>query len=204
MKKQTNKLSFWLVGCLVMLGLSFAACNPGGDDNHTLTPEQQQQAYQQARGNYAGKLFFSRLDATNGNIVKDSTAIRWEINTDSTLIIKAFPMRLFAEYVNDNALKAALRNAPDQDIKCFTYYYHLNPVGFFINPVSPVFTLNYGGQDHKISIAFFIRNSYSFGVLNSARLSQMQIIAASLQVDAMSATYLKESVGFVFQGNGSR
>lgn len=49
MKKQTNKLSFWLVGCLVMLGLSFAACNPGGDDNHALTPEQQQQAYQQAR-----------------------------------------------------------------------------------------------------------------------------------------------------------
>lgn len=49
MKKQTNKLSFWLVGCLVMLGLSFAACNPGGDDNPTLTPEQQQQAYQQAR-----------------------------------------------------------------------------------------------------------------------------------------------------------
>ena len=46
MKKQTNKLSFWLVGCLVMLGLSFAACNPGGDDNPTLTPEQQQQAYQ--------------------------------------------------------------------------------------------------------------------------------------------------------------
>lgn len=46
MKKQTNKLSFWLVGCLVMLGLSFAACNPGGDDNHALTPEQQQQAYQ--------------------------------------------------------------------------------------------------------------------------------------------------------------
>ena len=104
----------------------------------------------------------------------------------------------------NNALKNALRNAPDQDIKCFTYYYHLNPVGFLISPVSPVFNLNYGGQDHKISIAFFIRNSYSFGVLNSARLSQMQIIAASLQVDAMSATYLKESVGFVFQGNGSR
>ena len=144
------------------------------------------------------------MDATNGSIVKDSSAIRWEINTDSTLIIKAFPMRLFAEYVNDNALKNALRNAPDQDIKCFTYYYHLNPVGFLISPVSPVFNLNYGGQDHKISIAFFIRNNYSFGVLNSARLSQMQIIAASLQVDAMSSTYLKESVGFVFQGNGNR
>ena len=200
MEKKTNKMYLWLLGCLAVIGLTFTACSPGDDNGNRLTPEQQQQAYQQVKGTYAGKVYYQRWSTKDNKYVSDSTDVNWEILTDSTLTIKDFPMSLFADYVNDNTLKEALKTAPKQDINCFTGYYNLAPVGFLLNPKAAAFELNYGGGSHKITIAFFGNSNYSFGFSKAKSVVNMQIIAGSLQVDAMSTSYLKNNVGFVFRG----
>ena len=65
MKQKTNKMYLWLLGCLTVLGLTFTACEPGGGNDNSLTREQQQQAYQQVRGSYAGKTYYQRWSATD-------------------------------------------------------------------------------------------------------------------------------------------
>ena len=200
MEQKTNKMYLWLLGCLTVLGLTFTACEPGGGNDNSRTREQQQQAYQQVRGSYAGKTYYQRWSATDKKYVSDSSDVKWEILTDSTLTIKNFPMSLFADYVNDNALKEALKSAPNQDITCFTGYYNLSPVGFLLNPKTAVFELNYNKGSHKISIAFAGNSNYSFGFSKVKSVVAMQIIALSLQVDAMSENKLKGNVGFIFRG----
>ena len=198
MKTSKKQLSF--LGCLAILSLMFVACDPGNDDTKVLTPAEKQQAYLEVKGNYAGDFIYPAKNEKNPKDNSDTLKIKWDIMTDSTVIIKDFPLSVFANYVKDKDLKEALKKAPNKDLKCLTNYYRLAPAGFLLDPVKQEFTLKIGGKDHKITVYFYIRNRFSFGLVVKKPNVRMQIVAGAIQMDAAQNNYLQVPVALVFDG----
>ncbi len=184
-----------------MAALVFVSCDKNDDNTSALTPEQVQMAYQTVRGNYTGKLIYPKASNTTGKTVNDTVGITWSIATDSIMTIRNFPAAALAEHITNADLKQALLTQPAQDIRCYIGFLTLSPVRFLINPVSPSYTLTYGGATHTVHVGFYVNSTYSLGVYNTnTKELQMQIIEGAVYVDKVRQTdYLKSGVPFLLK-----
>ncbi len=188
-----------IVGCLTAMCLT--SCNDS-DAPKVLTPEEVQSAFMTVKGDYTGDLVYEKKTDKDVTPVKpelDTLKISWQIDTDSTLTIKAFPTKLLAERITDKALSEALAAQADVDLKCYIGFYSLNPVAFIINPVAPSYNVNYDDKEHKVQVAFYVNSSFSYGAYNSNKKQiQMQIVEAAIYVDGKyDKKLLEKGVPFV-------
>lgn len=192
--KRLNLIGF-AVACLIAGGV-FTSCLE--DEDSGLTPAEQQSAYLQVKGDYNGKMVYSKQKEDKSAYVNDTIPMSWSINTDSTIIVKQFPSTLLAANISDENIKTAMAACDPVDIKCYTGYYSLSPVGFLVNPTSPTYTLTYGGATHKVQVAFYVNNRYVYGVYTPASgLLQIQLIEAGIYVDGVyNSTLLTKAIPF--------
>ncbi len=179
-----KKLKFiaFVIGCL-FIGTALTSCLNNNDDNTGLTKEQQKSAYLQVKGDYAGKIVYSKL-LSDSKYANDTLDISWSIDTDSTMLIKKFPSTLLAQNITNESIKTAMAACDPVDIKCYTGYYSLSPVAFVVNPTSVTYNLSYDGTSHKVQVVFYVNNTYSFGSYQPLTTTlQIQIVEAGVYVD---------------------
>ena len=179
MKMRKIKFLSVCLSCIAVMTITFTSCN-SDDDYHTLTTAEVQQAYNNVRGDYSGKLIYAATNPKNANYNTDTLAISWSIKTDSTLVIKDFPTRLLATNITNTNIKEALANADNIDLTCYTGYFQINPVAFYLNPKSPSYNLDYDGKTNKVQIAFYGNTNYSYGIADSKGKMQIQIIEGAV------------------------
>lgn len=168
--------------CVAAMSLTFTSCTDDTGDSN-ITAAQALQAYNAVKGSYTGKMIYNATNPNNSSDDTDTLAVTWQIATDSTLVINDFPTSLLAENVLDADMKAALLAEPNQDLTCYTNYFRLSPVAFWVTPKAPAFNVTYGGNTHKIQIAFYGNSSYSFGAMTTTGKMQIQLVEAAVYVD---------------------
>ena len=178
----------------------FTACNDD-DDYKGLTPEQKTEACNIVKGVYEGELIYPSANPSDKSDVSDTLDAKWEIKSDSVMVIRNFPMSLLATNVSNKDLAEALKTQQARDMKCYIDFAQVTPVTFFINPTLQSFTLNYGGKDHLVQIAMLGNNIYSFGAYDSTKkLLQMQIVEAAIYVNGiLQKSALGSAVPFIFR-----
>lgn len=207
--KQLKLVSLQLI-CLLLAGFTFASCiddDDNDDDQITyLTGDQLMAAYASVSGSHSGKMIFN--DASTSTTKLDTVSVRWDIINDSTMIIRNFPVAAVIDNIQDgnSAMVEALKTQADQSMVCTIKFYRLSPVLFHIAPNNLVYYVNYGGKEHKVEMAFYINNAYSFGMYNSKNTTtptfQMSLLEGAVWVDR-SATdtnpinYIKGSKQFI-------
>lgn len=193
MKK--NQFKTILFCCLA--ALLFTSCN--NDDDSGLTPEQKVAAFGMVKGPHTGSMFYSAENPNDPKDLVDTLAINWTIRTDSTMTISQFRASVIAESVTDTDLKEALENAEPRDLDCKIDFFSLNPVAFYINPITPSYQLTYGGATHQVQIAFYVNSYVSQGNYQpSTQMMSMQIVAGGIFVDGKQTDVLKSGVPLVF------
>ena len=194
-----KKLNFLVAGCCVATMCLTSCLNSDNDSNQKMTKEEIAYCLATVRGNYNGDLIYVAKNIKDVNDNTDTLKISWSIINDSTMTIKNFPARLLADNISDAKLKASLEEAPAQDITCRIGFINSKPVQYLINPVSPSYTLNHDGQDHKIQVAFYINNTSSFGSYNETKKElYMQIVEGAIFMDGKQTAYLTKQNPFAF------
>ncbi|HBN47386.1 MAG TPA: DUF4840 domain-containing protein [Prevotella sp.] len=195
--KKINLIAL-MICCLA--AVTFTACNddPGYKG---LTPQEKTQAFNVVKGTYTGDLIYPSENPTNKSDVTDTVTVRWEIQSDSVMTIRNFPMALLANNITNKELAAALKAELPRDMKCYIDFTQVSPVTFFINPSLQSFTLNYSGKNHLVQVAMLGNNIYSFGAYDSSKkLLQMQIVEAAIYVNGiLQKNALASAVPFVFK-----
>lgn len=190
-----KKLSFLSLALMFMSVFSLSSCLGNDDGEDPITPEEHQAAFAAVQGIYSGKVVFTKGDNDWGSAATDTMDVRWDISTDSTLIISNFPMEPLAQSVNDSTLKRALMSVGTTQVKCQTYYTKSTPPTFLLNPYNLTFDLTYDGITHKVNVYFYVYNSYSFGYYSSEKKQLlMQLVEASVTVDESQTSMLNRSV----------
>lgn len=176
-----------LMVCCLLIGSTLTSCLNNDDENTGLTKEQQKSAYLQVKGDYTGKLVYSKL-FSDSKYANDTLDISWSLDTDSTLQIKKFPSSVLAQNITNASIKTAMTASDPVDITCYTGYYSLSPVAFVVNPLSVTYNLTYDGIAHKVQVVFYVNNTYSFGAYQPTTSTlSIQIVEAGVYVDG---TYL--------------
>ena len=192
---KTRSLLTILFCCLTAVCVT--SCLKNDDDNNSsqaLTKAEIAQCYMTVGGNYTGDLLYLTTSADDMTEDVDTLVGKWNIPTDSTLIITDFPSKVLAEYVSYPGLKEALAEAPDQVIKCRIQFVEKSPVQFLVNPRTLEYDLFYDGSTHKVHIVFYGENTYSFGSFDAESNDMMvKIIPAYLYVDEKMTSYLTQS-----------
>ena len=204
LRTETNKAKymmktrslFTILFCCVAAVCVTSCINNDDDDNSSqaLTKAEIAQCYMTVGGNYTGDLLYLTTSADDMTEDVDTLVGKWNIPTDSTLIITDFPSKVLAEYVSYPGLKEALAEAPDQVIKCRIQFVEKSPVQFLVNPYVLEYTLHYGDGDHQVRVAFYINNIYSFGTFDAtSRELMLKIIPGALYVDGKETSYFTPS-----------
>lgn len=188
-----------MMGCLAAVCVTLSSCNDD-DDEKALTPTEVQTAFNAVKGNHDGQLIYAAPNPKNLRDVTDTVNISWNIATDSTLIIRQFPVALLGNSVSDSTARKAIQTSKPQDILCNIEFVRLSPVSFYISPASVTLNLNYGGKDHKVQIPFYgNRSTYSYGQQIAKDKSLfMQILEGPVYEDGKQTTWIKQAVPFVF------
>ena len=192
---KTKQLVSIMFGCLTALCVSSCLGDDTSEsDSQTLTKAQIAQCFQTVAGNYTGKLYYEAASSDGYTTIVDSLDASWYIPTDSTLIITDLPAKALAEYVSYKPLKTALAEAPNKMVNCKTWYLETSPIEFLVNPYTIEYDLEFDGKQHKVHVVFYINNTYSFGVYDSAEKSMVvKIIPALIYVDDKQTSYLTSS-----------
>lgn len=162
------------------------------NEYHEITPQEIGQCLTAVKGNYTGKLLF---DLNNPNDPKDRTDtldIAWSVTADTMFNVKEFPQAVFLDRIADPELKEAVEQAAPAPLIARLAFYQINPISFMVYPASVVYNIEYNGGTHKVSLAFWINTSYSYGLYDTTNKTfQMQLMGAGLYLDDnMSHSYL--------------
>lgn len=150
--KRNRKTAAVLAG-FIMMALMMVSCNES-NSYRELTKQEIQSAFLTVRGYHTGKMVYLK-NIGNYQTKTDTVDISWTIDTDSTLTIHNFAVEPFAEFITDNELKEALLQQPYQDVKCKIHFVGLSPVLFYVGVDAPAYNITYGGQSHKVQLAFY-------------------------------------------------
>jgi len=194
---KNSKLIYGALCCLAAMSMIFTSCNKD-DGNGKLTPEEKKAAFEAVKGNYTGKLIYAATNPKNPKDLTDTISTSWSILTDSTMKISQIPASVLAENITNADVKAELAKQDPQDINCSISFVSISPITFLINPASPTYTFAYGGKSHKVQMAFYVNNAYSFGALNTKNALQMQIVEGAIYVDDAETQYLNQAIPLVF------
>lgn len=187
--KRLRFLSFFF--CAIA-ALAFTSCLNDDDDESRLTPEQVQQCYNLTRGTHTGKLYYPKDPASTQTNDNDTVNAQWTINSDSTMVLQNIPAKALAAAITDADVKAAVSSQPDVNIPCYIGYFQNNPIEWLINPQTVTFDkVTYKGENHKVSLAFYINTYYSFGQYSSQNgVMQLQVVVAGAYLDGQTGTSL--------------
>ena len=122
-----------LACCVAAMGLT-SCMNDNDDSGRELSKEELAYCLNTVKGTYQGDLIYIAKNVKDISDNTDTLKISWNITNDSTMTIKNFPTRLLAENISDDKLKAALAEAPNQDIDCIIGFINASPVQYLINP----------------------------------------------------------------------
>lgn len=174
------------------------------DDNEysPITPEEKATAFNAIKGTYKGSLIYPSVNANDPTDTKDTLQTTWEINNDSTILIRNFPIELLATNITNENLAEALRSVLPRDIKCHITFNQVSPVMFFVNPDAQTFALDYSDKTHVVTVAMMSNNIYSVGSYDATeKTMQMQIVESGIYVNGiLQSNMLSEAVGFAFKG----
>lgn len=189
------------VCCMAAMGITATGClNDSDDTRKEMSKEEVAYCLNAVRGDYNGDLIYVSKNIKDVNDNTDTLKINWSITNDSTMTIKKFPTRLLTANISDEKLKAALAEAPDQDIVCRIGFINSSPVQYLINPVSPAYTINHDGSEHKIHVAFYTNSTTSFGTFNQTKKElYMQIVEGAIFMDGKQTAYLSTVNPFAFE-----
>lgn len=185
--------------CVAAMGLT-SCMNDNDDSGRELSKEELAYCLNTVKGTYQGDLIYIAKNVKDISDKTDTLKISWNIVNDSTMTIKNFPTRLLAENISDDKLKAALAEAPNQDIDCLIGFINASPVQYLINPKAPSFNINHDGKDHKIQVAFYANSTGSFGSFNQTKkVLYMQIVEGAIYMDGKQTAYLTTANPFAFE-----
>jgi len=198
-------IKFLSVTCCVAAMCLTSCIGDDNDDNRSLTPAEVSQCLTAVKGTHLGQVIYPATNIKDVKDTADTLDISWTISTDSTMTIHDFPSKLLAsriDSINGKELRAALSMAPDQDIECRIGFIDIAPVQWLINPKTPTYQLNTGDGEHKVQVAFYANNTYSFGMYNASKSEfLMQIIEGAIYLDGKLTSYLTADVPFIFVRN---
>lgn len=200
----------FLMLCCCVAAVSFSSCL-NENDEPTLKPEERKAAFQVIKGDYTGKLIYADPAKKNTTNKNDTLDVNWRVDTDTTLTVANFPTAPLAAYINNTELSKAIAKQPMQKLDCLIGIYDNSPITFLINPKVITFDkLEYDGKMHKVDIAFYINNRYSYGVYNNfsnagkvekTPMMHMQFIIGAVYVDGkLNNELLKKATALVFKG----
>lgn len=202
--------------CCCIAAVTFTSCL-NDDDEPVLSPEEYQAAYQAIKGDYSGNLIYAKAKSedakenVNDKNANDTIKVHWRIDTDSTLYVADFPSAPLAEHITNKEIREAIAAQPVQKLECRMGIMNNAPITFLINPAFATYNVNYGGEDHKVQIAFYVNSTYSYGVYSYFNTNkevdskkpamQMQILAGGVYVDEkLNQELLKKPVAIGFEG----
>lgn len=196
-----GKLKILSIFLCSVAAFTLSSCIDDDDDTKSLTAEDVQQCFNATRGSYAGKLIYTK-DASYSLVNNsDTVSASWAILTDSTMIFRNVPSAAIASAFTNSELKASVASKPDVSISCYIGYIQTSPIEWVVNPQSVTFDdVTYNGGTHKLQVAFYNNNLYSFGVYNSTNGNmQLQIIIAGAWLDGQYRSELiPNAIGLTF------
>ena len=185
--------------CVAAMGLT-SCMNDSDDSGRELSKEELAYCLNTVKGTYQGDLIYIAKNVKDISDKTDTLKISWNIVNDSTMTIKNFPTRLLTDNISDEKLKAALAEAPNQDIECRIGFINSSPVQYLINPKAPSYNINHDGAEHKIQVAFYANSTNSFGSLNQTKkVLYMQIVEGDIYMDGKQTAYLTTANPFAFE-----
>ena len=185
--------------CVAAMGLT-SCMNDSDDSGRELSKEELAYCLNTVKGTYQGDLIYIAKNVKDISDKTDTLKISWNIVNDSTMTIKNFPTRLLTDNISDEILKAALAEAPNQDIECRIGFINSSPVQYLINPKAPSYNINHDGTEHKIQVAFYANSTNSFGSLNQTKkVLYMQIVEGAIYMDGKQTAYLTTANPFAFE-----
>ena len=188
-----------LACCMAAMGLT-SCMNDSDDFGRELSKEELAYCLNTVKGTYQGDLIYIAKNVNDISDKTDTLKISWNIANDSTMTIKDFPTRLLTANISDAKLKAALEEAPNQDIECRIGFINASPVQYLINPKAPSYNINHDGTEHKIQVAFYANSTNSFGSLNQTKkVLYMQIVEGAIYMDGKQTAYLTTANPFAFE-----
>lgn len=188
-----------MMGCLAALCLTFTACNDDDDDERQLTEAEVQQAYEAVRGSHSGSLIYSVRDRKTQKVTTDTLAASWNVLSDSVMTIHNFPTQALAANITDTLVAKALAASASKDMKCYIGFIRISPVTFLINPVVQNYDINYDGGAHKLTLAFYGNNYYSFGRYSNSTMA-MQVVLGGVYLDNSRTNLINTGIPFVLTG----
>lgn len=171
------KTLFMLFVSIITVSFAFTSCNTDGED-YSVTVDVQRQCMQQMAGTYTGKVVVNQPNASGNKYVPvDSLVTTWSVNTDSTFVIRNFPINMLDSAINVSKgeitteatqlreLRTAISMLAPEDIRCAYYVpstQFITSTGyqFIVNPLcvnSDFYTLKATGQ------SMFIKKTLSYG-----------------------------------------
>lgn len=186
-----KNLKIFAALCCATAALAFTSCDT--EDDKGITSEQRATAAAAMKGDYQGRLLCPNVTEPKSETDKtDTLDILWSVKTDSTIVVKSFPVKSIASQVTNDDVKKALNEAPAQDFTLYHYIYAINPTTFLLNPKTLEYTATYGEKEHKLKVVFYLNNNYSYGVYQPASNGMaMQIIAKEVVVDGDTSNPVK-------------
>ena len=185
----------------LLAAVSLTSCLKDNDDSNSgLSKAEKEYCANIVKGNYTGSLIYAAKNIKDVSDVTDTLAVSWTIANDSTMTIHNFPSRLLAENISDEALRSAIAEAPDQDIKCYIGFISKDPIQWLINPSAPCYNVQFEGAEHKVYVGFYVNSTYSFGrYTSSTNKIEMQIVEGAIFMDNKETGYLAKEVAFVLE-----
>ena len=176
-----KKIKLFSIVAAFVAAFAFTSCNTGDDNNSNyqpLTKAEKDVCYLKTSGSRMSKLaYMSDENVTEKDGKKEyhdtidvSTSIHGD-GKDTVMIVKNFPVKIFARYIPENAdtkeLKEALKkNELPVNFKSIVYYYSVTPViQFMLFPDAISVNLEYGGATHKVKFYCYSSGNsrYTFG-----------------------------------------
>lgn len=190
------KFTSMMLAALAAVCVTFTSCDDDDDSQRSLTPQEQQTAFNAVKGDYSGKLVYTITDSKTGKYRNDTIATSWSIQSDSVMTVRQFPVAALANNITDSVARKALLAEAPQDLTCAIGFIRVEPSTFLVNPVAPTFNITYGGKAHKVQIPFYINSYYSFGTVGNKQL-RIQLVMANVYEDGNKTAWLKQAVPFV-------
>lgn len=168
-----KKIKLFSIVAAFVAAFAFTSCNTGDDNNsyyQPLTQAEKQTCYLKTSGSRMSQLaYVSDEHVTEKDGKKEyhdtidvSTSIRGD-GKDTVMIVKNFPVKIFARYIPENVdtkdLKEALKKYEmPVSFKSVVYYYTVTPfIRFMLFPDAITVNLEYGGATHKVKFYCYSR-----------------------------------------------
>lgn len=202
-----KKIKLFSIVAAFVAAFAFTSCNTGDDNNsyyQPLTQAEKQTCYLKTSGSRMSQLaYVSDEHVTEKDGKKEyhdtidvSTSIHGD-GKDTVMIVKNFPVKIFARYIPANVdtkdLKEALKKYEmPVSFKSVVYYYTVTPfIQFMLFPDAITVNLEYGGATHKVKFYCYssVNSRYTFGQVTQDKSKvEAYLVVYGYEVDPKDET----------------